>query len=350
MVSDSAARVAIVILNWNGQKFLQKFLPVVIAYSPGCQVVVADNASSDDSVLFLQKEFPAVKLILHSENYGFCEGYNRALGQVNAEYYVLLNSDVEVTPNWLDPIISLLDSDARIAACQPKIKSYYKRNCFEYAGAAGGLIDYLGYPFCRGRLFETIEEDKGQYNDVRPIFWATGACLFIRATAYWEAQGLEPAFFAHMEEIDLCWRLQLMGYKIMYCGHSEIFHVGGGTLPKNSPRKTYLNFRNGLALLYKNIGPENLYKILITRIVLDWVAAFKFLITGFRHDALAVLRAHWHLWQNRKYWQKRRAQIQHQAVISPELIYPKSLVGEYFLNGIKTYPQLNIPNRAALPA
>ncbi|WP_223816051.1 glycosyltransferase family 2 protein [Adhaeribacter rhizoryzae] len=350
MVSDSASRVAIVILNWNGQKFLQQFLPVVIAHSPGCQVVVADNASSDNSILFLQKEFPEVRLILNSENLGFCEGYNRAMRQVKAQYYVLLNSDVEVTPNWLQPIITLMDADTNIAACQPKIKSYAKRQYFEYAGAAGGLIDYLGYPFCRGRIFESIEEDHGQYNDTRPIFWATGACLFIRAEAYWQAQGLEPAFFAHMEEIDLCWRLQLMGYKIMYCGHSEIFHVGGGTLPKNSPRKTYLNFRNGLALLYKNIGPDNLYKILLTRIVLDWVAAIKFFLTGYRQDAAAVFRAHWHLWQNRKYWQKRRAQTSHEHKICPELIYPRSLVGEYFINNRRVYPQLNIPNRAALPA
>lgn len=350
MVSDNSPRIAIVILNWNGRKFLEQFLPSVISHSPGCQVVVADNASADNSVSYLQKEFPEVKLILHPDNLGFCEGYNQAFRQIEADYYVLLNSDVEVTPNWLNPVIALMATDASIAACQPKIKSYYKRNYFEYAGAAGGFIDYLGYPFCRGRIFETIEEDKGQYNDTVPVFWATGACLFITAEAYWQAQGLEPAFFAHMEEIDLCWRLQLMGYKIMYCGQSEVYHVGGGSLPKNSPRKTYLNFRNGLALLYKNTEPRKLNIILITRIILDWVAAFKFLLSGYRHDAMAVLRAHWHLWQNRKYWQKKRAETKHRELTYPELIYPKSLVGEYFINQKKYYPELNVPNRAALPA
>ena len=350
MVSDSAPRIAIVILNWNGQKFLQQFLPVVIAHSPGCQVIVADNASSDASVSYLQQEYPEVKLILHPANLGFCEGYNQALQQVDAEYFVLLNSDVEVTSGWIRPIISLMASDSTIAACQPKIKSYYKRNFFEYAGAAGGFIDFLGYPFCRGRVFESLEEDHGQYNDEVPIFWASGACLFIKAEAYWQAQGLEPAFFAHMEEIDLCWRLQLRGYKIMYCGLSEVYHVGGGTLPKNSPRKTYLNFRNGLALLYKNIYSENKTSILLVRILLDWVAALKFLATGFGKDAWAVLRAHWHLWQNRKYWQNQRAHTKHNHAIAPGLIYPKSLVWEYFINKKKHFKDLNVPHCATLPA
>ncbi|MDB5262791.1 MAG: glycosyl transferase family 2 [Adhaeribacter sp.] len=350
MVSDSASQIAIVILNWNGQKFLQQFLPTVIQNSPGCQIVVADNASTDNSVAYLQQEFPAVRLILHPKNLGFCEGYNQALRQVEAEYLVLLNSDVEVTPGWIKPVISLLASDSTLAACQPKIKSYYHRNYFEYAGAAGGFIDYLGYPFCRGRVFETLEEDQGQYNDEVPVFWATGACLFIKAAAFWRAGGLEPAFFAHMEEIDLCWRLQLMGYKIMYCGHSEVYHVGGGTLPKNSPRKTYLNFRNGLALLYKNIESDNKVQILLTRVLLDWVAAFKFLATGFGKDAGAVLRAHWHLWQNRIYWQEQRAKTAHDHPLAPGLIYPKSLVWEYFIKRRKTYRKLNVPNRATLPA
>ena len=350
MESDSALRIAIVILNWNGLKFLQQFLPAVIAHSPGCQIIVADNASSDGSVPFLRKQFPNVGLILNPDNLGFCEGYNQALQQVAADYYVLLNSDVEVTPGWIKPVISLMAADETIAACQPKIKSYYKRDCFEYAGAAGGFIDYLGYPFCRGRVFETVEKDQGQYNDEIPVFWATGACLFIKAEAYWQANGFEKTFFAHMEEIDLCWRLQLMGYKIMYCGHSEVYHVGGGSLPKNNPRKTYLNFRNGLALLYKNIGPENKKSILLTRIILDWVAALKFLLTGYGKDARAVLRAHGNLWQNRKYWQIQRAAMNHTHALSPGLVYQKSLVWEYFINRKKTYQELNIPDRAPLPA
>jgi GT2 family glycosyltransferase len=272
------------------------------------------------------------------------------LQQIATDYFVLLNSDVEVTPDWLQPVISLLESDKTIAACQPKIKSYYQRTKFEYAGAGGGFIDFLGYPFCRGRVFEAVEEDYGQYNDVVPVFWATGACLVIRAAAYEQAQGLEPAFFAHMEEIDLCWRLQLLGYKIMYHGQSEIYHVGGGTLPKTNPRKTYLNFRNGLALLYKNVAPQKRRQILATRVVLDWIAALKFLTDGQPKDAAAVFRAHCHVWQHRKYWQSRRHLAQNTSLINQKLILRKSIVWEYFIKRRKTYAELNIPNRAALPA
>ena len=349
MVSDYSFDVAIVILNWNGQKFLQQFLPTVIANSKGSRIVVADNASTDNSISYLQQHFPEVQLIQHAVNLGFCEGYNQALQQVQAKYFVLLNSDVEVTPGWLLPILKLMDSDTTIAACQPKIKSYYQRTYFEYAGAAGGFVDFLGYPFCRGRLFETLEQDLGQYKDIKPIFWATGACLFIRADAYHSAQGLEPVFFAHMEEIDLCWRLQLMGYKVMYCGQSEIFHVGGGTLPKESARKTYLNFRNGLALLYKNVNPQKRFAIMFCRIILDWIAAGKFLADGHAKDAGAVLRAHWHVWQMRHYLQKKQVLAQHSVAINESLIYQKSIVWKYFIQRKRTYADLNIPNSAALP-
>jgi len=350
LVSSLLPNVAIVILNWNGQQFLQKFLPLVLAHSPGCQVIVADNNSTDNSVAFLQQEFPEVQLIRHEKNLGFCEGYNQALRQVEAEYFVLLNSDVEVTAGWLKPVISLMETDQTIAACQPKIKSYYQRTKFEYAGAGGGFIDFLGYPFCRGRVFDAIEEDYGQYNDIAPVFWATGACLIIRATAFKKAQGLEPAFFAHMEEIDLCWRLQLLGYKIMYHGQSEVYHVGGGTLPKTNPRKTYLNFRNGLALLYKNAAPQKRRQILTIRVMLDWVAAFKFLTDGQPKDAWAVFRAHRHVWQHRKYWQNRQHLAQNASLINPDLVFNKSIVWAYFIKGKNTYRALNVPHRTALPA
>lgn len=350
MVSDSFPKVAIVILNWNGQKYLQQFLPFVIAHSPGCQVIVADNDSTDNSVAYLQQEFPEVTLIRHEQNLGFCEGYNQALSRLDATYFVLLNSDVEVTAGWLRPIITLMETDETIAACQPKIKSYYHRTKFEYAGAGGGFIDFLGYPFCRGRIFESVEEDNGQYNDTAPVFWATGACLIIKATAYKKAQGLEPTFFAHMEEIDLCWRLQLLGYKIMYYGQSEVFHVGGGTLHKTNPRKTYLNFRNGLALLYKNVAPHIRIKTVFTRVALDWIAALKFLTDGHPKDAKAVLRAHWHVWQHRKYWKSRQHLAQNSNLLNPDLVHSNSIVWEYFIKGRKTYAELNVPNRAALPA
>lgn len=325
-------------------------MPLVIAHSPGCQVVVADNNSSDNSVAYLQQEYPEVWLIQHHTNLGFCEGYNQALRDLPFEYFVLLNSDVEVTPNWLKPIIALMAADKTIGACQPKIKSYYQRTKFEYAGAGGGFIDFLGYPFCRGRVFETLEEDYGQYNDVIPVFWATGACLIVRATAYKQAQGLEPVFFAHMEEIDLCWRLQLLGYKIMYHGQSEIYHVGGGTLPKTNARKTYLNFRNGLALLYKNVAPQKRLRIILTRVLLDWIAALKFLTDGHPKDAAAVFRAHRHVWQNRSYWRSKQHLAANSRLVNPDLVLKKSIVWAYFIKGKKTFPDLNIPNGAALPA
>jgi len=340
LVYKPAPTVAIVILNWNGQKFLAQFLPSVIAYSAGHLIYVADNHSTDTSILFLQENYPEIKVIQHQQNLGFCEGYNVALRQINADYYVLLNSDIEVTPGWLYPIITLMESDATIAACQPKIKSYQQRTYFEYAGAGGGLLDRLGYPFCRGRIFHSLEKDEGQYNDVFPVFWATGACMFVRAAAYHQSKGLEPAFFAHMEEIDLCWRLQNAGYKIMYCGHSEVYHVGGGTLPASNPRKTYLNFRNGLALLYKNLPAQHFYFTLFNRLLLDWIASIKFLISGQPADSWAVLKAHYAVWQNRSYWQQKRKEQ-----LTPEEShlagwFKGSIVWEFFIRRKKTYRAL----------
>lgn len=332
--------VAIVILNWNGRHFLAKFLPSVIDYSSGCTIYIADNHSTDDSVTFVQTRYPEVTILQHTENLGFCEGYNQALRQIAADYYVLLNSDVEVTPGWITPLIQLMEADASIAAGQPKIKAYHQRDYFEYAGAGGGLLDRYGYPFCRGRLFQELEKDKGQYNDIAPIFWASGACLFIRASVFHASGGLEPAFFAHMEEIDICWRLQQMGYKIMYCGQSEVYHVGGGTLSKSNPRKTFLNFRNGLALIYKNLPEKNFWSIFLTRLVLDWVAAFKFFIDGQAADARAVLQAHRAIWRNRAYWKKKRRSLILKRKTNLMGWYNGSIVWAFFIRQKKTYRDL----------
>ena len=284
--------VAVVILNWNGKDFLKQFLPSVIKHSTDATIYVADNASTDDSIEFLKSDFPALTLIEISKNLGFAGGYNKALKNLKEDYFVLLNSDVEVTNNWISPIIELMNSDRSIAACQPKIRSFHQRNKFEYAGAAGGFIDSYGYPFCRGRLFDSLEEDNGQYDDVAEVFWATGACLFVRRDAYEEMEGLDEDFFAHMEEIDFCWRLKRSGCKIMVEPRSVVYHVGGGTLPKSNPQKTFLNFRNGLVLMLKNLPQKGLYAKLFARMVLDGIAAFKFLISGQPKDFWAVIRAH----------------------------------------------------------
>ena len=245
-------KVAIVILNWNGCEMLRKYLPSVIQYSrEEATVYVADNASSDDSLEMLREHFPEVKLIVLEKNWGFAEGYNQSLKQIEAEYFLLLNSDIEVTHHWLTPMIEYLDSHQEVAACQPKLLSIFDRDCFEYAGASGGFLDRFGYPFCRGRIFETVESDNGQYDTPADILWATGAALMIRAKDYWQVGGLDARFFAHNEEIDLCWRLRIMGRRIVCLPDSQAYHVGGGTLPKGNPMKTFLNFRNNLTMLYK---------------------------------------------------------------------------------------------------
>ncbi|AKQ47518.1 glycosyl transferase family 2 [Rufibacter radiotolerans] len=343
------AEVAVVILNWNGRRWLEQFLPSVLEHSAGAQLVVADNASSDDSVAFLRQHYPQVRLIQLPENFGFCEGYNQALQQVEATFYMLLNSDVQVTPNWLTPMVDLLEREPSIAACQPKIKSFLQPTHFEYAGAAGGFLDAYGYPFCRGRLFDTVEEDQGQYDDVVPVFWATGACLFIRASAYWQAGGLEKEFFAHMEEIDLCWRLQNLGYQIYYHGGSTVYHVGGGTLPKANPRKTFLNFRNGVALLYKNLAPRELNKILYTRMILDGVAAGQYSVKGDFKQVNAIWRAHRAFFKEKKNWDgKRQANAVKKPTSQLTGWYPQSVVWQYFIKGKKTFKSLNVPDGAAL--
>ena len=285
-------RVAVVILNYNGQELLKKFLPSVLKFSGAAKIIVADNNSSDNSVDTLRKEFPQVELIQISSNLGFCGGYNYALSKIEADYFVLLNSDVEVTEKWIEPVISLFESNPAIGAAQPKILSYADKQIFEYAGAGGGYIDSLGYPFCRGRIFNSFEKDDHQYDDCLPIFWATGACLFVRAALFKKMGGFDEDFFAHMEEIDFCWKLNRAGYSVFYQGASTVYHVGGGTLSATNPRKTYLNFRNGLSLIVKNISTGQLLWKLPARIILDWVAVVKFLVEGSGADGIAVLKAH----------------------------------------------------------
>lgn len=286
-------KTSVVILNWNGAEMLRRFLPSVIAYSQGegVEICVADSASSDNSCEVIEREFPEVRLIRLSENYGFAEGYNRALQQIDAEYVVLLNSDVEVTSGWLEPMTDYLDKHPQVAACQPKLLSFQEKSCFEYAGAAGGFIDKYGYPFCRGRIFDVVESDRGQYDDIIPVFWATGAALLIRLQVYREVGGLDGRFFAHMEEIDLCWRLRSRGYGIVCLPFSRVYHVGGATLKKENPRKTLLNFRNNLIMLYKNLPENELYRVMRVRLFLDYLAAFVFLLKGDKNNSLAVLRA-----------------------------------------------------------
>ena len=335
-------RVAVVILNWNGRKFLEKFLPLVIERSKDeAEVIIADNASVDDSVAFLEKNYPEIRIIQNETNGGFSKGYNDALAKVDADYYVLLNSDIEVGEQWIEPIIDLMEQDHTIAACQPKILAYQEPARFEYAGAAGGYIDKYGYPFCRGRLFQNLEEDKGQYDDVKEIFWATGACMFVRAELYHKLDGLDEDFFAHMEEIDFCWRLKNKGFKIMYCPDSVIYHVGGGTLPKSSSRKTYLNFRNNTFLMYKNLPDRLLFRVFVARYFLDAIAALKFLAEGGFSDFVAVLKAHVHFWKNHAKFKKKRHKHHHDPV---SMVYKGNIVFDYFLKGKKRFSDLDEEN------
>lgn len=285
-------KLAIVILNWNGKSLLGKFLPTVIEHSGDADVYVIDNASSDDSVLFLKEEFPSVKVVRNTENYGFAGGYNEGLKKIDADIYCLLNSDVEVTKDWTLPVLRLFERDKSVAAVQPKILSYTDRNRFEFAGAAGGFIDNLGYPYCRGRIFDDTEADLGQYDDESEIFWASGCAFFIRSADFWAQNGFDARFFAHQEEIDLCWRLKNCGRKIMYTFHSKVYHVGGGTLNKQNPRKTYLNFRNNLTMMLKNLPFPELLWIISFRLCLDGIAGIYFGFKNGLSHIWAVARAH----------------------------------------------------------
>ena len=328
--------LSVVLLNYNGKTYLEKFLPSVVKYSATNEVVVVDNGSTDDSVDFLKANFPKIKLIEFDENHGFCGGYNKAIPLVDAEFVVLLNTDVEVTPNWIKPIYTFLKGNPDYKAAQPKILDQKQKQKFEYAGAAGGFIDHLGYPFCRGRIFQRIEDDLGQYDKERDIFWASGSCLFIEKATYINLGGLDEEFFAHMEEIDLCWRVWNSGKKVASIPSSHVFHVGGGTLDKSNPRKTYLNFRNGLSLLIKNEPKASLIWKIPIRIVLDWVAVFKFSLESDPKHGLAILRAHWYNTINfRSVWKRR---IKVNAVSLPR--YYRSIAWEYFVRRKKTFDQL----------
>ena len=336
------SNTAVVILNYNGKRWLEKFLPSVLQHSGNAHIVVADNLSTDDSVRFIQTQFPSVDLIEIPSNMGFCGGYNFALNLIREKYYVLLNSDVEVTAGWIAPVIHLLESNLRIAAVQPKVLSYSNKDSFEYAGAAGGYIDSFGYPFCRGRIFNDLEKDQGQYDDTRQVFWATGACLFIRSKCFHQMNGLDEDFFAHMEEIDLCWRLQKAGYEIYFQGQSKVYHVGGGTLAVSNPRKTYFNFRNGLSLIFKNLPLLSLIWKLPVRIFLDWIASFKFLIDGSSKDCKAVWNAHFDFVKglNREIKKRRTSDQRSGHSGSLPMIYPKLLIVDYFLLKRRSFKRL----------
>ena len=301
-------KIAVVILNWNGKNLLEQFLPSVIEFSSEASIYVADNASTDTSIPYLKEHFPTIKIIENKENGGYAQGYNDALKQVKEEVYCLLNSDVEVTDGWLHPIVKLFNSNSSIAAIQPKIKDFKNKTHFEYAGAAGGFIDKFGYPYCRGRIFDTLEEDYGQYNDSIPVFWATGACLFVKADVFNSLGGFDIDFFAHQEEIDLCWRIQNSGYSVYYCGLSTVYHVGGATLSQGSPEKSFLNFRNGLYLLLKNLPTRQLIPIIFFRMMLDGVAGIRFLTKGETAHFKAILRAHFSFYRNLALIYKKRCQ------------------------------------------
>jgi hypothetical protein len=332
--------VAVVILNWNGKNYLHRFLPFLCASTyTNLQIVVADNDSTDDSISFLQKEYPEVTIIKNKTNEGFAQGYNTALKQVEATYYVLLNSDVEVTQGFIEPIIELMEKDAKIGACQPKILDWNNKTHFEYAGASGGWIDSLGYPFCRGRFFENLEEDKGQYNNPELIFWASGASLFVRSNIFHQLGGFDEYFFAHMEEIDLCWRIQLAGYKVFICPNSIVYHVGGGTLPKGNQRKVYLNFRNNLIMLYKNLPLGQLVWKLPLRFILDGISAWKNVFSGQLPYFKAVVQAHFAF----IYWifnHKKQKTNKSHSKIKLSGWYKGSIVWDHFIMGKKSFKEI----------
>ena len=328
-------KIAIVILNWNGKAFLDKFLNSVVSNvdSSCTEVWVVDNGSTDLSVSFLKENFPLVKLICFDKNYGFTGGYNKALAHIEAEYYVLLNNDVEVTPNWIEPAVEYLDSNMHVAAVAPKIKSWNEKNKFEYAGAAGGFIDYLGYPFCRGRILSSIEPDIGQYDNPVPVFWASGACMFVRASVFHELGGFDNLFFAHMEEIDLCWRIKNAGYEVYCIPQSTVYHVGGGTLPNNNPNKIYLNYRNNLLLLYKNLSKKKKNITLFYRFFFDMTSIFMFMLQLKGSFSIAVLRAYIDFFRLKKNY----IAIDSSRFKQHKEILNKSIVLNFFLRGKRNF-------------
>lgn len=336
-------KVAVVILNWNGLDYLKTFLPSVVEYSAGdADIWVIDNNSTDESVPFLKKNYPEIKLLQHPRNFGFAEGYNLGLQKIESDYFVLLNSDVEVSSNWISPVIQFIDETPGMVACQPKILDYNRKQWFEHAGAAGGFIDKDGFVFCAGRLFADFEKDSGQYSENEEVFWASGASLFVEAKAYHEVGGLDSDFFAHMEEIDLCWRLKNRGYKVGACRKSKVYHVGGGTLDQLNPFKTYLNFRNNLYLITKNVFTAPLPYILFKRMILDGIAAFRFLAEGKPSYFVAVFKAHFSFYRNLGMMlKKRKAEKKHVGSINLKGLYKKSILLEYFLRKKKTFHELD---------
>ncbi len=325
-------KIAVVILNWNGVRLLEQFLPSIIEYSPEATVYVADNASTDSSIEFVQNNYPTIKIVKNTTNKGFAGGYNDALQHIDAEIYALINSDIEVTENWLKPILKAFDSEPNTAIIQPKILDFKRKDYFEYAGAAGGFIDRYGYPFCRGRIFDTLEKDNGQYNDDTEIFWASGACFFIRSAVYKELKGFDEDFFAHQEEIDLCWRAINKNYRIKYNSESVVYHVGGATLQQSNPQKTFLNFRNSLLMLTKNLPKDSLFTVLIVRMLLDGVAGVKFITEGKFLHFWAIIRAHFSFYGLFLKKIKKREQFQTRKYFKIE-----SIVYSYYVRKVSLY-------------
>ncbi|MDX1767391.1 MAG: glycosyltransferase family 2 protein [Arenibacter troitsensis] len=329
-------KIAVVILNWNGEALLEKFLPSVTEFSKEADVYVADNASTDGSIAFLKKNYPGIGIVQNSSNGGYAKGYNDALPHIEADIYCLLNSDVEVTKDWLAPIIKEFNDNPLTSIVQPKILDYKNKTQFEYAGAAGGYIDKFGYPFCRGRIFNELEADNGQYNDVREIFWATGACLFIKADVFRELKGFDPDYFAHQEEIDLCWRAKNKGYKVYYVGESEVYHLGGSTLSSMNPKKTFLNFRNSLFSLVKNLPGPKVFPIILIRMVLDGLAALHFIVQGRFKHFWAIVQAHFSFYRNFwKIYKKREKDC-----YTGDYYLIKSIVWAYYINHVKNFNNL----------
>ncbi|GAB4508991.1 MAG: glycosyltransferase family 2 protein [Allomuricauda sp.] len=326
-------KIAVVILNWNGEALLERFLPSVLEYSKGTDIYVVDNASTDGSVEYVAQHYPNINIIQNSSNGGFAKGYNEGLKHVKADVYCLLNSDVEVTPDWLEPIKNTFSTQPEAAIIQPKILDLMRKDHFEYAGAAGGFLDKFGYPFCRGRIFQTIEKDEGQYDDIREVFWATGACMFIKSDVFWSLGGFDEDYFAHQEEIDLCWRAQNAGYKVFYVGHSHIYHLGGSTLSNMNPKKTFLNFRNSLYSITKNLPRRQAWPIVFIRLLLDAIAALRFIFQLKVDHCFAILRAHFSFYGNFiKMYRKRE-----KANFILKYYVATSIVWSYFVHQIKNF-------------
>jgi GT2 family glycosyltransferase len=328
-------KIAVVILNWNGANLLEQFLPSILAHSNEASIYVADNASTDSSIEVIKSQFPSIRIIQNDGNYGFAKGYNLALQQIEEDYYALVNSDVEVTENWLKPILSIFENEPNVGIIQPKIRNYKNKEYFEYAGAAGGFIDQFGYPFCRGRLFETLEKDTRQYDDEVELFWASGACFFIRKDIFKALNGFDDDFFAHQEEIDLCWRAFNAGYKVKYTSRSVVYHVGAATLNEENPKKTFLNFRNSLLMLLKNLPENKLFSIIFIRLCLDGLAGIRFMVKGNLKHVFAILKAHFSFYLLINKTLKKRSAVQ-----KTNYYKTNSIVYSYFVRNKKLYDEI----------